>query len=321
MLRRVAWTGRDTLPRCQRLTRAEVLTEVPALRRDVTGGLLGWEGQLTDDARLVVAVARTAAWHGARILTRCEASGLTSGGAVLTDRLTGQSFDVRAGAVINASGVWAGQLVPGVELRPSRGTHQLPAELFGGLRAGIVVPVPGERARGVFALPVPGERRVYAGLTDEPVTGPPPGVPELSEAEIAFLLDVLGRVLEIPASRGDVLGGFAGLRPLLAGPHGSSADLSRRHAILTSPDGVITVVGGKLTTYRRMAQDAVDAALRSPALAARAGPPGHAAPASCRSPAPPASTRWRGWPRRGGWSPATAPRRPRSPRSARKTRH
>jgi len=273
VLRRVAWTGRDALPRCRRLTRAEVLAEVPALRRDVTGGLLGWEGQLTDDARLVVTVARTAAGHGARILTRCEASQLTSSGAVLTDRLTGQSFDVRAGAVINASGVWAGQLVPGVELRPSRGTHLvLPDELFGGLRAGIVVPVPGERARSVFALPVPGERRVYAGLTDEPVTGSPPGVPEPSEAEIAFLLDVLGRVLEIPASGGDVLGAFAGLRPLLAGPHGSSADLSRRHAILTSPDGVITVVGGKLTTYRRMAQDAVDAALRSPPLAAGGRP-------------------------------------------------
>jgi len=65
MLRRVAWTSRDTLPRCRRLTRAEVLTEVPALRREVTGGLLGWEGQLTDDARLVVTVARTAAGHGA----------------------------------------------------------------------------------------------------------------------------------------------------------------------------------------------------------------------------------------------------------------
>lgn len=275
MLRRVAGTGGDTLPRYRRLTRAEVLAEVPALRRDVTGGLLGWEGQLTDDARLVVAVARTAAAHGARILTRCEAGELTGGGAVLTDRLSGQSFALRAGAVINASGVWAGQLVPGVELRPSRGTHLvLPDELFGGLRAGILVPVPGERARAVFALPVPGERRVYAGLTDEPVTGPPAEVPEPSEAEIVFLLDVLGRVLDIPAGRSDVLGAFAGLRPLLAGPDGSTADLPRRHVILTSPDGVITVVGGKLTIYRRMAQDAVDAALRSPPLAARAGAAG-----------------------------------------------
>src|SRR5262249_21685247 len=162
-LRRVAWTGRDTLPRCRRLTRAEVLTEVPALRRDVTGGLLGWEGQLTDDARLVGTGAPTAAGDGARLPPRSQARQATSRSAVLTDGVTGESFDVRAGAVINASGVWAGQLVPGVELRPSRGTHLvLPDELFGGLRAGIVVPVPGERARGVFALPVPGEQRVYA---------------------------------------------------------------------------------------------------------------------------------------------------------------
>lgn len=268
LLRRVGRTGRDTLPACRRLTRAEVLAQVPALRRDVTGGLLGWEGQLTDDARLVVAVARTAAAHGAHILTRCEASELTGGGAVLTDCLSRQSLAVRAGAVINATGVWAGQVVPGVELRPSRGTHLvLPDELFGGLRAGIVVPVPGERTRAVFALPVPGERRVYVGLTDEPVTGPPSAVPEPSEAEIAFLLEVLGKVLDTPASRRDVLGTFAGLRPLLAGPGGSTADLSRRHAILTSPDGVISVVGGKLTTYRRMAEQAVDAALRSASLA------------------------------------------------------
>lgn len=276
VLRRVGHTSRDTLPACRRLTRAEVLAAVPALRRDVTGGLLSWEGQLTDDARLVVAVARTAAWHGARILTRCEAGELTGGGAVLTDCLTGQSFAVRAGSVINATGVWAGQLADGVELRPSRGTHLvLPDELFGGLRAGIVAPVPGERARAVFALPVPGERLVYAGLTDEPVTGPPAAVPEPSGAEIAFLLEMLGHVLDVPAERGDVLGTFAGLRPLLAGPHGATADLSRRHAILTSPDGVISVVGGKLTTYRRMAEQAVDTALRSATLAAsgrRAGP-------------------------------------------------
>lgn len=89
VLRRAARTSRRTLPPPRRLTRAEALTAVPQLRRDVTGGMLTWDGQLTDDARLVVAMARTAAAHGAVILTRCEASGLTADGALLTDRLTG----------------------------------------------------------------------------------------------------------------------------------------------------------------------------------------------------------------------------------------
>jgi len=264
VLRRAAGTRRRTLPGPRRLTAAEAMVTVPALRRDVSGGLLSWDGQLTDDARLVVAIARTAASHGAVILTRCEASDLTGQGALLTDRLTGESFRLRAGAVINAAGVWAGQLVAGVRLRPSRGTHLVLSDAaFGGLRAGLIAPVPGHRNRFVFAVPVPGEARVYVGLTDEPADGPVPDVPEPTPGEITFLLDAVSGLLERPPGPGDVLGAFAGLRPLLGDGEatGSTADLSRRHAVLTSPDGVLTVVGGKLTTYRRMAQDAVDAVL------------------------------------------------------------
>ena len=154
---------------------------------------------------------------------------------------------------------------------------------FGGLRSGLIAPLPGERARFVFAVPVPGEQRVYAGLTDEPADGPLPEVPEPTPGEIAFLLDTVSGLLEVPLSGSDVLGAFAGLRPPIRGPPGGgagpgapTADLSRRHAVLTSPDGVITVVGGKLTTYRRIARDAVDAALA--AFDARdgrgSGPPG-----------------------------------------------
>ncbi|KMS65661.1 glycerol-3-phosphate dehydrogenase, partial [Streptomyces leeuwenhoekii] len=113
------------------------------------------------------------------------------------------------------------------------------------------------------------------GLTDEPVDGDVPDVPEAPETDIGFLLDVLDSVLDVPVHRDDVVGAFAGLRPLLdtssarraeGGPR--TADISRRHAVLTSPDGVITVVGGKLTTYRRMAEDAVDAAVTARRLGA-----------------------------------------------------
>jgi glycerol-3-phosphate dehydrogenase len=264
VLRRVAGTRRATLPGPRRLTRAEVMAVMPQLRRDVTGGWLAWDGQLTDDARLVLAIARTAAGFGAVILTRCAASGLTGRGATLTDGLTGESFQLRAGAVVNAAGVWAGQLTDGVRLRPSRGTHLVLADAaFGGLRAGLIAPVPGEHNRYVLALPVPGEPRVYVGLTDEPVNGPVPDVPEPSQEEITFLRGAVSGLLGTPLGPGDVLGAFAGLRPLLCGQQEATptADLSRRHAVLTSPDGVVTVVGGKLTTYRRMARDAVDAVL------------------------------------------------------------
>jgi glycerol-3-phosphate dehydrogenase len=104
---------------------------------------------------------------------------------------------------------------------------------------------------------------VYVGLTDEPADGPVPDVPEPTEAEIGFLLDVLGSVLDLPVRRDEVAGAYAGLRPLLDDGEGATADISRRHRVLTSPDGVITIVGGKLTTYRRMAQDAVDEAVRA----------------------------------------------------------
>jgi glycerol-3-phosphate dehydrogenase len=272
-LRASARTSRATLPRPRRLSAVETLRTAPGLRpHGLRGGLLSWDGQLCDDARLVTAIARTAAAHGARILTRVRALELTGGGARLRDTLTGETTDVRARVVVNASGVWAGELVDGIRLRPSRGTHLvLRAESLGAPTAGLHIPVPGESNRFVLVLPQ-GDGRVYVGLTDEPVDGPVPDVPEVPETDIGFLLDVLGSAMHVPLHRDDVLGAFAGLRPLLHSK-GRTADISRRHAVLTSCDGVVTVVGGKLTTYRRMAQDAVDAAVAArPGLAAAAGP-------------------------------------------------
>lgn len=264
LLRLAAGTPRDVLPRPRRLSRTETLGLAPGLRRlGLRGGLLSWDGQLEDDARLVVGIARTAAAHGARILTRTRVTELSGEGAVVRDELTGTTATVRARAVVNAAGVWAGGLVPGIRLRPSRGTHLvLRGSTFDdGLPAAVMAPVPGESNRFVFALPQP-DGQVYVGLTDEPVDGDQPDVPVPSEAEIGFLLDVVGAAFQQPLGRDAVVGAYAGLRPLLdAGPGGGTADLSRRHAVLTSADGVVTVVGGKLTTYRRMAQDAVDAVL------------------------------------------------------------
>ncbi|MFC4063202.1 glycerol-3-phosphate dehydrogenase/oxidase [Planomonospora corallina] len=270
-LRATARTPRRLLPGPSRIPAARARELAAPLRADgLRGALLSWDGRLVDDARLVVALARTAAAHGARVLTRCRALELDGREARVRDELTGQTFTVRARAVVNATGVWASGLDPDIRLCPSRGTHLvLRPETLPGLRTGLHVPIPGTVNRFALVLPQP-DGRVYVGLTDEPVEGPLPDVPQAPEEDVALLLELLNSVLETALRREDVAGAFAGLRPLLAAG-GHTADLSRRHALLTSPNGVITVVGGKLTTYRRMAQDAVDLAVRSRGLAAGPG--------------------------------------------------
>ncbi|GAA2229184.1 glycerol-3-phosphate dehydrogenase/oxidase [Streptomyces nogalater] len=280
MLRVAARTPRRVLPAPRRLPATEARHLAPAVRAaGLRGGLLSWDGRVTDDARLVTALARTAAAHGARVLTRVRALELTGSGARIRDELTGEEGEIRARAVINAAGVWAGALAEGIRIRPSRGTHLvLRSERLGALPAGLHIPIPGETNRFVLVLPQ-GDGRVYVGLTDEPVDDGIPDVPEVPETDIGFLLDVVGSVLDAPVAREEVVGAFAGLRPLLdtspgagAGDPARTSDISRRHAVLTSPDGVTTVVGGKLTTYRRMAQDAVDAAAEARGLRAAPSP-------------------------------------------------
>jgi glycerol-3-phosphate dehydrogenase len=264
-LRRLVGTPDAVLSSPGPIGRDQTLRLVPAVRTDgLRGAMRGWDGQLFDDARLVVAVARTAAGHGARILTRVEARQVHGDRAVLRDTLTGRELHVRARAVLSATGVWAGELDPQVRLRPSRGTHLVvQTQRLGGSDAGLTVPVPGSSSRFVFTVPAP-HGRTYIGLTYVPADGPLPEVPHATDAEIDMLLETVNTVLQRPLERSDVVATFAGLRPLLMSADEADAetsDLSRRHAILESADGILSVVGGKLTTYRRMAQDGVDAAV------------------------------------------------------------
>lgn len=261
-LRRLAGTPAAVLPRSGRITASRAAELAPTVRRDgLDGGLLAYDGQLIDDARLVTAVARTAAAHGARVLTYVGASEVTGSSALLTDSMTGETLRVTARAVINATGVWAGEVDTSLKLRPSRGTHLVfDAAAFGNPTAALTIPIPGEVNRFVFAMP---EQlgRVYLGLTDEDAPGPIPDVPQPTSAEIAFLLDTVNTALSVSLTAADVRGSYAGLRPLIDNGAGRTADVSRDHAVIESGSGVISVVGGKLTEYRHMAENVLDRAV------------------------------------------------------------
>ena len=180
------------------------------------------------------------------------------------------------------------------------------AAAFGNPVAALTIPIPGEINRFVFAMP---EQlgRVHLGLTDEDAPGPIPDVPEPTSGEISFLLDTVNTALAAALGPDDVIGAYAGLRPLIDTGEGRTADVSREHAVVESPSGVISVVGGKLTEYRYMAEDVIDRAIGLRGL--RAG--------TCRTRnLPLVGARRTRWPRcgrrpicQGRWLPDTAPRR------------
>ena len=254
--------GRGSLPSTRRVSADEVSRLVPGVRAG-RGGVVFWDGQLVDDARLVVALTRTAAAYGARVLTGAAVTAVD--GADVHAVVDGSALSLRAGAVVNATGVWAQQLAPSIRLVPSRGSHLVvPGAVLGSPSAALTVPLPGSRSRYVFALPQ-ADGLVYLGLTDEPVEGPvPDDDPVPGDAEVAQLLATVNQVLDRPLTRSDVVGSYAGLRPLVlpasagTGPGDATADLSRKH-LLRWDGPVLSVVGGKLTTYRAMAEEAVDA--------------------------------------------------------------
>ena len=255
--------GRGSLPSTRRASRAEVSRLVPGVRAG-RGGVVFWDGQLVDDARLVLALARTADAHGAQVLTGATVDAV-DGPDVHLDLDNGEALTLRAGVVVNAAGVWSQRLAPEIRLVPSRGSHLVVrGERLGSPTAALTVPLPGSRSRYVFALPQP-DGLVYLGLTDEPVSGPvPDDDPVPSDDEVKQLLETVNQVLAAPLDRSDVVGSYAGLRPLVlpesagAGPGDATADLSRKH-LLRWDGPVLSVVGGKLTTYRAMAEETVDA--------------------------------------------------------------
>ena len=243
----------------QRLSAAEATAHTPSLRSEGLVGAHLYHDAQADDARLTLAVVRTAVLdHRAVAANYAAVRALGAGGASVS--ADGRNFDVRASVVVNAAGVWADRLWGDgpASIRPAKGVHvTVPASLVP-TDVALVLGVPSDD-RSIFVVPWPGADRVYIGTTDTDYDGPLDD-PTCTDDDVAYLLDAANAALVTTLTPADVVGSWAGLRPLVAGaPNERSADLSRRHRVIRGPDGLVSITGGKLTTYRAMAQDTVDA--------------------------------------------------------------
>ena len=245
----------------------EVRELLPALAsRDPSAAYLFYDCQ-TDDVRLVLTVLGEAERFGAVVANRCEVvelrdEGGRAAGVVCEDRLGGGRFEIRAANVVNATGVWADRIKPEEfyeeeelpRIRPSRGTHITLSRGRVPIVAGAVVPA-GE-GRSIFALPWLG--RTLVGTTDNDYDGGLEHIPPSSD-DIAYLLDACNEFFGEALTPADVTGAYAGARPLIsAGETSKSVDISRKAELYETSSGLVTITGGKLTTWRRMAKMAVD---------------------------------------------------------------
>jgi glycerol-3-phosphate dehydrogenase len=287
--------GKSGFPGSTYLGRAATLGHIPELRRlGLHGSIRYYDGQF-DDARLALALARTALDHGAIVVNYVRAIRFVRNadhvvGAVVRDEETGREYEVRAKVVVNATGIFVDELrklddpacVP--VLSHSRGSHVVFArDVFGSTDA-LLVP---KTADGRVLFAVPWHGHVVVGTTDIPVTATELDVAP-TRAEVDFIIAEFNKYLERPVTRKDALAAFAGLRPLVSGKAATTAKLSREHLIDVSRSGVVTITGGKWTTYRKMAADTVDAAAAwagLPAAACRtADLPLHGSPGSAAHP-------------------------------------
>jgi glycerol-3-phosphate dehydrogenase len=266
--------GRRAVPRARHLSRTGALRLAPALRPDaLVGGVQFYDAQ-EDDARMVACLARTAAAHGAALATAVRMDSLlTRAGRVTgiraSDLLTGSGLDIRARHVVQATGAWTG----GTELRvrPSKGIHIVVPRDRIAMDTGLLT-----RTEKSVLFVIPWGEHWLIGDTD---TEWPydPAQPAASQADVEYLLAKVNHMLRAPLTASDIEGVFAGLRPLVAARQGSdTTKLSREHSVDSSVPGLSVIAGGKYTTYRVMARDLIDAAVRD--LSAGPGP-GRAEPA------------------------------------------
>jgi glycerol-3-phosphate dehydrogenase len=261
--------------RHRRIDASETLSHFPDLLTDrLIASFLYWDAQ-ADDARLTLALARTAASRGAALANYAPVDALIEKGNRVTGARLVDGTEIRADAVVNAGGVWSeevarhagpGSAIP-VSIRPAKGIHlAVPSERLPCDYAAVLA-VPGDK-RSIFVVPwaadeAPGPaapgRYTYLGTTDTDYYGPLDD-PQCTPDDVEYILKAVNHWTSAGLTPSDVTGTWAGLRPLISDAHSArTADLSRRHRVITSPNGLVTVTGGKLTTYRIMAADTVDA--------------------------------------------------------------
>ncbi len=252
------------------LSREETLKRIPTLKTDgLKGGVVYHDGQF-DDARLAVTLARTMESLGQFPINHIKVTGLLKerGGIVegvtAVDQLTGTEYTLKAKSVVNAAGIFVDSIraMDDVKTRkliaPSQGVHLILDKTFAPGDTAVMVPHTDD-GRVIFM--VPWHDRVIVGTTDTPIKDPVME-PKALDEEVDFLLTHAGRYLSRVPSKGDVLSVFTGIRPLISGDDadGKTSSLSRDHHLTISTNGLITIAGGKWTTYRKMGQDTIDRA-------------------------------------------------------------
>lgn len=261
-------TGGMGLPRHRHLTRRTVSRIAPDFRTDTITGAIQYYDAQVDDARLVLTVARTAARHGAHVATRVKVTGfLREGervvGVTARDLERETDHEIRAKTVVNAAGVWTDEIQAMVggrgalHVQASKGIHLVVPRDRIRSESGFIV-----RTETSVLFVIPWGRHWIIGTTDTPWTYDL-AHPAASRADIDYVLDHVNAILREPLGHEDVEGVYAGLRPLLSGESEPTSKISREHTVVTPVPGLVMIAGGKLTTYRVMAKDAVDAAVHS----------------------------------------------------------
>ena len=258
--------GASSVPRHKQLSRSKALQLAPWLRKDALAGALLYYDAQADDARHTMMVARTAASYGATVLSSAKVTGMQHAGervvgVEVTDMETGETAAVSARVVINCTGVWTDDIQ---KLAGGRGQFNVRAS------KGVHIVVPRDRINSKTGMILRTEKSVLfvipwgthwiVGTTDTD-WALDKAHPAASRADIDYILEHVNTVLAIPLTHDDIEGVYAGLRPLLAGESEASSTLSREHAVGRPQPGLVSIAGGKYTTYRVMAADAVDAAM------------------------------------------------------------